>query len=570
MQENPFVQEVVERLHAATEIPAEQIRSTLSYPPSLDLGDIAFPCFLLAKQRRKSPPEIAGELVDEVFGSPTDHVAGATAAGPYLNISFNRKTYAKWVLRQTMTYGKNFGRSDEGAGRVVAIDYSSPNIAKPFHVGHLRSTIIGGALYRLFNALGYRSVGINHLGDWGTQFGKLIVGLKNWGSEDDLEDVLALNRLYVKYHEEEKNDKTLTDDAREWFRKQEAADPEAMRLWNGIRETSLDYFKRIYVRLGADFDHYTGESYFNDKMDEVVTMATDAGLTEVSDSALIIDLNKHGIKTPALLKKADGSTLYITRDLAAALYRHRTYDFHKLLYVVGSEQALHFQQLFKVCELLGFDWHEDIAHVGFGRVKGMSSRAGNVVYLEELLDQAKSKALEKLHANAETRPALEDEEAVAEAVGIAAIFFSDMSNRRIKDYTFDWDRAISFEGDTGPYLLNAHARIAGIIRKCEVEPCTNPDELRFDLIDEPAAHRLVSLVARYPEALRSAARDYEPSAVATYLLDLAKGLHGSYRELRVKGEAPDLAQARLQLFLAVKQVLANGLAILGIPALERM
>ena len=570
MQENPFVQEVVRRLHTATEIPAEQISSTLSYPPSLDLGDVAFPCFLLAKQRRKSPPEIANELVGEVFGDATEHVTGATAAGPYLNIRFNRKTYAEWVLRQTMIEGKNFGKSDEGAGRVVAIDYSSPNIAKPFHVGHLRSTIIGGALYRLFNTLGYRSVGINHLGDWGTQFGKLIVGLKNWGTEDDLSDVLELNKLYVKYHDEEKKNAALTDEAREWFRKQEANDPEAMRLWKGIRDSSLDYFKRIYARLGADFDHYTGESFFNDKMEEVVDMATDAGLTEISDGALIINLEKHGIKTPALLKKADGSTLYITRDLAAILYRQRTYDFHKLLYVVGSEQALHFQQLFKVCELLGLDWHEDVAHVGFGRVKGMSSRAGNVVYLEELLDEAKSKALENMRANLEKRPDLEDEEAVAEAVGIAAIFFSDMSNRRIKDYTFDWDRAVSFEGDTGPYLLNAHARIAGIIRKCEVEPCTDPDSLRYDLIDEPAAHRLVSLIARYPEALRMAARDYEPSAVANYLLDLAKGLHGSYRELRVKGEAEELAQARLQLFLAVKQVLANGLAILGIPALDRM
>lgn len=570
MQENPFLQEVADRLHAASGIARSEILTTLTYPPSLDLGDTAFPCFLLAKERRKSPAEIAKELATEVFGAPSALITDASAAGPYVNVRFDRKAYSEWVLRQTMSAGQDFGNSDEGDGHVVAIDYSSPNIAKPFHVGHLRSTIIGGALYRLFEVLGYKSVGINHLGDWGTQFGKLIVGLRNWGSEEDLTDILALNRLYVKYHEEEKNNPDLTDEAREWFRKQEAEDREAMRLWKGIRETSLDYFKRIYARLDATFDHYTGESFFNDKMEEIVSLANDAELTEISDGALIINLEEHGIKTPALLKKQDGSTLYITRDLAAALYRHRAYNFHKLLYVVGSEQALHFQQLFKICELLGFSWAEDAKHVGFGRVKGMSTRKGNVVYLEELLDEAKGRALKNMQDNIDKRPDLEDEDAVAEAIGIAAIFFSDLSNRRIKDYTFDWDRAISFEGDTGPYLLNAHARIAGIIRKCGVEPCESPDDVRFDLLDDPAAHRLVSLVARYPEALSMAARDYEPSTVATYLLDLAKGLHSSYKQLRVKGEEKPLAQARLQVFLAVKQVLAHGLAILGIPALEKM
>ncbi len=571
MKPNPFVKEAVERIHRATGAPVDAIEAAVTYPPSSDLGDLAFPCFVLAKEKRQSPVKIAQELAaSDVFGEADGHLASAAAAGPYLNISFNRPSYARWVLEGAYSAGAAYGESEEGAGRAVAIDYSSPNIAKPFHVGHLRSTIIGGALYRLFAKLGYKPIGINHLGDWGTQFGKLIVGLKSWGEDRDLDDVLALNQLYVKYHEEEKVHPELAEEARAWFRKQEAGDDEALAMWRRIRDSSLDYFKRIYDRIGVSFDSYDGESFFNDKMGEIIELADKAGLTEISEGALIIDLEPHGIKTPALLKKSDGSTLYITRDLAAALYRHRTYHFEKLLYVTGSEQSLHFQQLFKVLELLGFDWSERCAHVGFGRVQGMSSREGNVIYLEELLDTAKEKALQNMQHNVSKRPDLEDEEHVAEVVGLAAIYFSDLSNRRIKDYTFDWDRAVSFEGDTGPYLLNAHARIAGIIRKCGIAVPESIEDIDLSRLDEPAAHRLVALVARYPEALTMAARDYEPSVVANYLLELARGLHSSYKALRVKDEAEDIARARLSLFVVVKNVLASGLKILGIPALDRM
>lgn len=570
MSGNPFYREVVERLQAATPLGENDIESLLTYPPNPKLGDLAFPCFTLAKLQKKAPPAIAAELAETVFAKPSGAIAGATTAGPYLNVSFNRSEYAKWVLTMSMAAGPEIGQSTEGDGKTVAIDYSSPNLAKPFHVGHLRSTIIGGALYRIFRLLGYNVVGINHLGDWGTQFGKLIVAVKQWGKPEDLGDIMALNRLYVKYHDEEKAHPELIEEAREWFRKQEAGDDEALTMWQTVRESSLDYFKEIYERLGVEFNAYTGESFFNDKMESMVALAEDKNLTQISDGALIIDLEPHGIPTPALLRKADGSTLYITRDLAAARYRKEEYEFDQLLYIVGSEQALHFHQLFKVLELLGFEWAKDCSHVAFGRVQGMSTRAGNVVYLEELLDEARGRALDNMRANVEKRPDLDDETVVAEVVGIAAIFFSDLSNRRIKDYKFDWTRAISFEGDTGPYLLNAHARIAGIIRKCGIEPAKTPDDLSFDDLHEPEAHRLLTLIPRYQDALRLAARDHEPSVVANYLLELAKALHSSYHRLRVKGEEERLARTRLQLFLGVKNVLASGLRTLGIPPLERM
>ena len=543
-----------------------KIDALLERPPKPELGDFAFPCFQLAKELKKAPPQIAGELAEKVAGE-LELLTEARALGPYLNLFVNRQEFARSILHAPGALAEDIGTSSEGEGKVVAIDFSSPNIAKPFHVGHLRSTIIGSTLYRIFASLGYECVGINHLGDWGTQFGKQIVGIKRWGEEKDLEDLDALNSLYVRYHEEEEKNPALADEAREWFRRQEDGDPEALALWEKIRQTSLDYFKKIYDRLSVRFDHYTGESFFNDKMDAVVDRADSLGLTSVSDGALVIDLEPHGIDTPALLRKADGATLYMTRDLAAACHRHETYKFEKLLYVVGTAQSLHFRQLFKTLELLEEPWAKDCVHVNFGLVQGMSSRKGNVIYLEELLDEARNRAQEYMSANVDKRPDLEDEEAVAEAVGIAAIFFSDLSKQRIKDYNFSWERAISFEGDTGPYLMNAHARIAGIIRKCGVEVDPEAD---ITLLQEQSAHDLVSLVSRYTDALREAAKNFEPSILAAYLLDLARALHSGYKELRVKDEEEKLAAARLLLLTVVKNVLASGMRILGIKPLEKM
>ncbi len=566
MSRATFRAAIADAVSRAAEIDREEAAEQLVAPPRPEMGDFAFPCFLLSKKLKKVPPAIAAELAGKlsigIFG-----VERVEATGPYVNFRLNKLQFAGAVLREAAVAGAEYGRSSEGAGKVVAIDYSSPNIAKPFHVGHLRSTIIGGALYRLFEKLGYGCVGINHLGDWGTQFGKQIVGVKHWGKPEDLSDLMALNQLYVKYHKEEETHPELANEAREWFRKQEAGDREALDLWRAIRDTSLDYFKRIYSRLGVQFDTYTGESFFNDKMEAVVDAAKARGLTSISDGALVIDLERVGIKTPALLKKADGATLYLTRDLAAAEYRHATYKFHKLLYVVGTGQSLHFQQLFEVLKLLGHEWAKDCAHVNFGLVKGMSTRKGEVIYLEELLNEARSRALKAMRETIEKRAEIDDEEAVAEAVGIGAIFFADLSKQRIKDYDFDWKRALSFEGDTGPYLMNAHARIAGIIRKCGVEIDPRAD---LAALVEPEAHLLVSLVSRYQDVLREAAKVHEPSILAQYLLELAHALHSGYNVLRVKDEEPKVAKARLLLLSVVKNVLASGLGILGIPALERM
>ncbi len=566
MNKNDFRAEAVAVIARHGEIEPAEVEKALTVPPKPGMGDLAFPCFLLAKKLKKAPPIIAKTLAEQV-APDLKLFQKIEAVGPYLNLSVDQARFAEAVLREAVQAGVSYGTSTEGDGKTIAIDYSSPNIAKPFHVGHLRSTIIGGALYRIFAALGYKVVGINHLGDWGTQFGKQIVGLKRYGKPEDVEDLMALNRLYVEYHRQEEKSPELAEEARDWFRRQEAGDAEALELWKRIRQTSLAYLDKIYARLGSRFDSVTGESFFNDKMDAVIEEAEAKKLTSISDGALVIDLKGEGIETPALLRKADGATLYMTRDVAAARYRYHTYSPDQIIYVVASSQSLHFQQLFTVLKMLGYDWSTRCHHVGFGLVQGMASRTGNVVYLEELLDEARDRALHHMREHIEKRTALEDEEAVAEAVGIAAILFWDLSKQRIRDYRFDWDLAISFEGDTGPYLINAHARIGGIIRKCGVELDPEAD---VSLLVEPEAHQLVSQVARYQEVLREAARLYEPSVLAVYLLDLARALHSGYRALRVKDEAAHKAKARLLLFTVVKQVLKNGLEILGIPALERM
>lgn len=559
-----FRSEIVEAVARHTGLPPPEVEAALTTPPRPEMGDYAFPCFALAKKLKKAPPEVAKEVASKIAAELT-LFEKVEPAGPYVNFRVHKLTFAEAVLREAVKPG--YGTSSEGAGKIVCIDYSSPNIAKPFHVGHLRSTIIGGALYRIYAALGYQPIGINHLGDWGTQFGKQIVGLKRWGAPTDADDLLALNRLYVKFHEEAKKDPQLEDEAREWFRRQEAGDAEALELWRRIRDTSLQYYRKVYARLGVKFDAYTGESFFNDKMEAVIDEAKAKGLTSVSQGALIIDLSDQGIETPALLKKADGATLYLTRDLAAAKYRYEAYKFDKMLYVVATPQALHFQQLFTALKKMGYAWADRCVHVNFGMVLGMATREGNVVYLEELLDEARDRALRYMRENVKKRAEVGDEEAIASAVGTAAIFFSDLSRLRIKDYKFNWDEAISLDGDTGPYLMNAHARIAGIIRKCgaELDPAADLSPLI-----EPEAHQLVTLVARYPDKLREAAALNEPSVLAAYLLDLAHALHAGYEKLRVKDEAAARAKARLLLFASVKNVLASGLGMLGIAALDRM
>lgn len=561
-----FRDEAVRLVAAQTGLATGEVGALLTTPPRPEMGDFAFPCFALAKARRLAPPAVAVELAAAISGKLT-LLDSAEAAGPYLNFRVNRVRFAEAVLRHALAAGERYGDSDEGAGKTVVIDYSAPNIAKPFHVGHLRSTIIGAALYRLYAKLGYKVVGINHLGDWGTQFGTVIVGLKRWGKPEDIDDLDALNRHYVRFHREEEGDPGLRDEARDWFRRQEAGDEEAMELWRRIRETSLRYFMGMYERIGVRFDSYEGEAFYNGKMQPVIEEAIAKGVATESDGALIIDLTAQRIKTPALLRKSDGATLYMTRDLAAALYRRSTYGFDKMLYVVGAQQNLHLAQLFACLTAMGYEWASRCEHVNFGMVMGLSTRKGNTVILEELFDEAKRRILAYMREHPENRPELDDEEAVAEELGKAAIFFSDLSRQRIKDVSFDWDRVCSFDGDTGPYLVNAFARIAGIVRKSGVELDPAAD---LGVLVEPEAQALVTLISRFPEVLRAAAAANEPSELGTYLLEVAHALHAAYNVLRVKDAPLPAGKARLVLFGAVRTVLEQGLGILGIRALERM
>lgn len=559
-----YQKEAVKLVVGATGLQQSEVIARMTVPPKPDLGDFAFPCFSLAKHFRNSPVNIAADLAAKIKPH-CERIASVNHSGPYLNFWVDKRRFTHEVLCQVFAHGPDYGSADQGQGKTICIDYSSPNIAKPFHVGHLRTTIIGACLYRVYQKLGYRVVGINHLGDWGTQFGKMMVAIQRFGKPTDVNDLDALNKLYVRFHAEETPE--LTAVARENFHRLEAGDPEIKAIWQAIRDTSLDYYKKVYARIGVSFDSFTGESFYNDKMDAVIDDARYKKVLLTSKGALIIDLEDEGIHTPALLGKADGTTLYLTRDIAAAVYRKKTYDFHKMLYVVGVEQNLHFNQLFACLKRLGHGWAEDCAHVNFGKVPGLSTRAGNAIDLESVFDEAARRIRDYMRDNEDSRPEIEDPLYVSEQVGKAAIFFSFLSRQRIKDYPFDWDRVCSFEGDTGPYLMNAYARIAGIIRKCGVE--INP-EVDAGLLVEPEAQNLVSLVSRFPFVIRSVTRNYEPHLLATFLLELSRGVHSVYKALRVKGEASALAEARLLLFFTVKTVLGEGMRLLGITPLEKM
>ncbi len=468
-----------------------------------------------------------------------------------------------------MSTGSKFGASDKGDGKTVVIDFSSPNIAKPFGVGHLRSTVIGAVLYRLYDKLGYKCIGINHLGDWGTQFGKLIVAFKKWGDEADLkaDPINTLFQLYTRFHREAEDDETLEDEARGEFKKLEEGDDEATAVWRRFKEYSLAEFERIYDRLGIEFDHYTGESFYNDKIDDAIEVLKDKGLTKRSREALIVDLEEHDLGA-CLLKKGDDATLYATRDIAGILYRHRTYDFHKCLYVVGSAQTLHFQQVFKVIELAGFDFHDGLVHVPFGWIRfegqAMSTRSGRVVFLDEVIDKATELAREII---LEKNPDIENIEETAQHIGVGAVIFGDISVRRNKDIDFRWEDALSFDGETGPYLQYAHARLCSLKRKFDREL---PDAIDFSLLAEEEEKRVLLALSVYPDKIRQAAAEYEPFVISSYLIELAQQFNTFYQKHRIITDNESLSNARMALSEAVRTVLGDGLGLLGIYPLERM
>jgi arginyl-tRNA synthetase len=562
-----FKKEVVSLLSEAAEVPPEQIASRLEYPPDESFGDLAFPCHLLSNRMKKLPQAIASELAKRLL--PKASIDRIAANGPYLNFFADPAALATEVISSIVSQAEAYGLSDEGRGKTIVIDFSSPNIAKPFGVGHLRTTVLGNALYHIFSKLGYRVVRVNHLGDWGTQFGKLITAFKLWGDEVRLEKdpIGELFDLYVEFHRRAESDSGLEEKARQEFKKLEEGEQETLKLWRRFRELSLQDFDRIYRLLGIQFDSYAGESFYNPYLEKTIEALKSAGLTRVSEDALIIDLEKYGMP-PCLLKKKDEATLYATRDIAAAIYRYQTYKFHKNLYVVGSAQRLHFQQVFKVLELMGHPWSKDCHHVELGWIKfekgAMSTRKGNIVFLEDVL--ARSEQLVKGIIE-EKNPGLKNRDQVARQVGIGAVVFWDLSARRNKDINFSWEQALNFEGQTGPYLQYTYARLASVLRRYGEPPPAHPD---LSLLSGAQEKRAIKLLCRFPEHLQRAAQDYEPYHLVSYLLELSSAFNSFYQSQRILCEDLGLRSARVSLAAATRAVLQEGLRLLGMEAPQSM
>ncbi len=558
--------EEISKLIKIEGIGAEEIAGWLTVPPERDLGDYALPCFRFAKALRKPPVRIAEELAAEIAGAP--FLKDVQAVNGYLNFYIDRNDYTEKTLREILSAGVSYGGSDEGAGKTICIDYSSINIAKPFHIGHLSTTVIGGALVNIYRKLGYRVVGINHLGDWGTQFGKLISAYKRWGSREEVEkgSVREMLRLYVKFHDEAEKDESLNDEARAYFKKIEDGDGECLALFNWFKDLTIREVQKIYDLLGITFDSYAGESFYNDKMQPVVDELEKKGLLKTSEGAKVVDLEAYGMP-PCLILKADGATLYATRDLAAAFYRKKTYDFAKCLYVVAYQQNLHFRQVFKVLELMGCEWAKDMVHVAFGMVSledsgSLSTRRGNVVFLEDVLKQAIAKAKEIM---LEKTPDIKDPDETAKRIGVGAVIFSTLSANRIKDIVFSFDKVLNFDGETGPYVQYAYARCSSVLEKAKPDF----DKMSFENLS-PYETDLVNLLGTFPKAVKSAAEKYEPSYVTRLMAELAKSFNKFYFECRVIGEEEGVMHRRLGICAAARSVLASGLGLLNIQTVEKM
>ncbi len=548
------------------DVESSEIEPLITVPKDPAMGDYCLPCFKFAKEMKKSPMALAQEIVSRI--GAYNFLEKAEAVGGYVNFTLNKKMVASRVVEQVLTEGIGYGRSEEGAGKTVCIDFSSVNIAKPFHMGHLLNTSIGGALCRIYRSLGYKVVGINHLGDWGTQFGKLIVAYKKWGSREDVDSrgVKALFDIYVRYHKEAEEDPSLDDEARAWFKKIEDGNEEALSLFGYFKEVTMKEVERVYKRLNVTFDSYAGESFYNDKMQPVLDELEEKGLLELSEGAKVVRFEGDKMP-PCLLVRSDGATLYATRDLAAAVYRKNTYDFYKCLYVVAYQQNLHFQQIFEVLRLMGKPWAADMVHVAHGMVSlqdgALSSRGGRVVFVEDVLNTAVSKAGKII---AEKNPDLKDRDKIAEQVGVGATIFAMLFNSRIKDMVFDYDKVLNFDGETGPYVQYTYARCCSLLEKCVSEG----DDFDDEGIANPEAYALVKALEKYPESVRLAGEKYEPSIVARQVVDIAQAFNKFYFEHNIKDAAPAVRNARLALVGATRQVIESGLTLLGISAPQRM
>ncbi|MFO7154498.1 MAG: arginine--tRNA ligase [Caldicoprobacter oshimai] len=549
------------------ELSRDQIYDMLEYPPNPEMGDIALPCFKLSKTLRKPPVQIAQELASNI--SDMEFIDKVEPVSGYLNFFFNKPLFVEQTLKRILEEQERYGSQPIGQGKTIVIDYSAPNIAKPFHVGHLRSTVIGNSLRKIFEFMGYRCIGVNHLGDWGTQFGKLIVAYKLWGNKEEVEahGIKELMRLYVKFHEEAEKDPKLEDEARSWFARMEKGDSEALELWQWFKDISLKEFQKVYDLLDVHFDSYAGESFYNDKMDAVIEELKQKNLLKESEGAMIVDLEEYGMP-PCMILKKDGSSLYATRDIAAAIYRKKAYDFHKCIYVTGAAQSLHFQQWFKVIELMGYEWAKDLIHVPFGLVslggEKLSTRKGKVVLLEDILSEAIKKTLEIIESK---NPDLENKEEVARYMGVGAVIFSDLYSNRIKDVSFSWDEVLNFDGETGPYVQYTHARCCSVIRKA---PEQEDSSFNPCLLQTKEEYQLCKTLYQFPEKVMMALTQLEPSIITRYLVDVAQDFNRFYHEHPILVDDQQLRTARLALVKATRITLANGLKLIGLKPLERV
>lgn len=565
-----FKQIIAKQISKIIEINEKELESYIEMPKDSKNGDYAFPCFRLAKELKKAPPVIANEIKEKI--EQVDDIEKIEVAGGYLNFFVNKTTLAEEVLGE-ISKTEQYGESKVGKGKNIVIDYSAPNIAKPFHIGHLRSTVIGAALYNIYKYLGYNVTGINHLGDYGTQFGKLIEGYKMWGKEYDIEKdpINELTKIYIRINEACKNDEQILEKCRDNFKKLEDGDSYCVEIWKKFRELSLQEFQKVYDLLGSKFDSWNGESFYSDKMPEVIEILEKTGKLVESQGAKIIDLEDKGINTPCIIEKSNGSTTYATRDLAAIMYRAKTYDFDKALYVTSYEQTLHFKQVFEVAKLLGLDekFTDGLEHVSFGMVllpEGkMSTREGNVVKLEDLLNEAISRA-EKIIE--QKNPELQNKEEVAKKVGIGSVIFNDLSGARIKDEIFDWNTILNFQGETGPYIQYTYVRTRSVLEKAGYLP--KVEEVKVDNLFDEYSLNILKLIYNFEDVLIQVTDKNEPSILARYLIDLAKAYSSFYNENKIIIDDKGVQDSRVYLTYAVSKVLKQGAELLGMQMPEKM
>ena len=564
-----FKEHIIDKLTELTSLERDAVAKAVEIPPDEKLGDLAFPCFPLAKVLRKAPPIIAQELASQL--SSDEYIDKVDAVGGYLNFFYNRALFISDTVGNVISSGENWGKSDMGSGKTVLVEYSSPNIAKPFHIGHLFSTAVGNSLAKIYKFLGYDVQSLNHLGDWGTQFGKLISAYKRWGNPEVIEKdpINELLKIYVKFHEEAEKEPALEDEAREYFKKLEDGDEETTALWKYFKDQSLVEFRRVYDMLGVSFDSYNGEAFYSDKMDEVVDLLRQSGLLVESEGAQVVDLSDMNMP-PCIILKSDGATIYATRDIAAALYRHRTYNFDKNIYVVGLPQSLHFRQIFETMKRAGWEWSKDCTHVGFGLVKlpgkSMSTRHGDVVFLEDVLNES----IEKTRAIIENNGSdVGDVDDVSKKIGIGAILYTFLKNSREKDIVFSWDTMLDFDGESAPYCMYGYARGKSILRRAEGIDYSDADMSKAVSDD---AYTLVKALNGFGDAVKDAADKNEPFYVNRYVTGLVKAFNKFYNTNPIMRDDvdEDTKKARLAIVNATCNVIKSALGLLGIDVVESM